>query len=59
MKLGITASIGGFQSLRFDSNEKTTPQEAARDLIAQMEPLVQYYPSLRGHIQNIRTVYGL
>jgi hypothetical protein len=55
----MTVNLGGFNSMRFDSHERASNQEAARDLISQMEPLVKAYPILNGVIQQLRSAYGV
>ena len=59
MKLGMTVNLGGFNSMRFDSNERASNQEAARDLIAQMEPLAKAYPVLAQRIAELRSSYNV
>lgn len=59
MKLGETVHIGGYSGLRFDSNDRATVQECARDLIAQMEPLAMAYPVLKFKIEELRRAYGV
>jgi hypothetical protein len=59
MKLGATVNVGGFNSMKFESNERASAQEAARDLINQMEPLARAYPVLQGKIQDLRSAYNV
>lgn len=59
MKLGMTVNVGGFNSMKFESGDRASNQEAARDLIAQMEPLAKAYPSLNGVIAQLRSAYGV
>ena len=59
MKLGVTVNVGGFNSMKFESNERSSQQEAARDIIEQMAPLVKAYPILNQKIQELRSAYGV
>lgn len=59
MKLGVTVNLGGFQSMKFESSEHITNQECARDLIAQMQPMSQMYPTIRGKIEELRKAYNV
>lgn len=59
MKLGATVNLGGFQSMKFESSERPTTQECARDLIAQMLPMSTMYPTIRGKVEELRKAYNV
>lgn len=57
MKLGLTLNLGGFNSLKIESSEHGTAQDCARDLIAEMTPMIQAYPILKQRIDEIKAAY--
>ena len=59
MKLGMTVNVGGFNSMKFESGDRASNQEAARDLIAQMEPIAKAYPVLAQRIAELRSSYNV
>lgn len=59
MKLGVTANVGAYQSMKYESSEHATVQECARDLIAQMQPLTQFYPVLKSKIEELKKGYNV
>ena len=59
MKIAITANVGAYQSMKFESSEHPTIQECARDLIGQMQPLTQYYPTLKTKIDELKKAYNV
>lgn len=59
MKLAITANVGAYQSMKFESSEHPDIQACGRDLLAQMAPLVQFYPTLKVKIDEIKKAYGV
>ena len=59
MKVAITANVGAYQSMKFESSEHPNVQDCGRDLIAQMQPLTQFYPTLKTKIDEIKKAYGV
>ena len=59
MKLERKVNLGGYQSMAFTSSEHPTVQECARDLIAQMLPMTQSYPTVRGVVEELRKAYSV
>lgn len=59
MKVAITANVGAYQSMKFESSEHPDIQACGRDLIAQMQPLTQFYPTLKTKIDEIKKAYGV
>jgi hypothetical protein len=59
MRLERKVNLGGYQSMSFASSEHTTAQECARDLIAQMQPMSQMYPTVRGVIAELQRAYNV
>ncbi len=59
MKLERKVNLGGFNSMGFQSSDRATPQECARDLIAQMQAMVKAYPILQRYIDETKAAYGV
>lgn len=59
MKLERKVNLGGYQSMAFTSSEHPTPQECARDLIAQMQPMSTMYPTVRGVMAELQKAYNV
>ncbi len=59
MKLERKVNLGGYQSMNFASSEHGTVQDCARDLIAQMQPMSQMYPTVRGVIAELQKAYSV
>lgn len=57
MKLAATVNVGAYQSMKFESSDHNTNQECAKDLIGQMQPMAQFYPTLKVKIDEIRKAY--
>jgi hypothetical protein len=59
MRLERKVNLGGYQSMHFATSEHATPQECARDLIAQMNPMSTMYPTVRGVIAELQKAYNV
>ncbi len=59
MHLERKLNLGGFQSMTFASSDHMTVQECARDLIAQMQPMVNSYPVIKGAIAELQKAYNV
>lgn len=57
MQMMRKVNLGGFQTMDFTSSEHTTPQECARDLVMQMQPLAQAYPAIKATVDEIKKAY--
>ena len=59
MKLTRKVNLGGFQTMDFESSERTTPQECARDLVAQMMPLAASSAPIKATVEEIKKAYNV
>jgi hypothetical protein len=59
MKLERKVNLGGYQSMAFTSSEHPSVQECARDLIAQMNPMITMYPTVRGVVAELQKAYNV
>lgn len=59
MKLEKKINLGGFNSMGFQSSDRSTPQECARDLVTQMTAMVKAYPILQQHITELKAAYAI
>lgn len=59
MKLEQTIQVAPYSPITFTSSEHATARECAADLIAQMQPLLQYYPVLANTIKALKGAYGV
>jgi hypothetical protein len=57
MRLERKVNLGGYQSMNFASSEHITAPECARDLIGQMRPMSEMYPTVRGVIAELEKAY--
>lgn len=57
MRLERKVNIGGYQSMAFASDDRKTIQECALDLLAQMQPMSVYYPTIKQAADEIRKAY--
>lgn len=59
MKLARKVNLGGFQTMDFESGEKSTAQECARDLIAMMQPLAASSVPIAATVAEIKKAYSV
>lgn len=59
MKLVRKVNLGGFENMDFESSERSTPQECARDLVAAMMPLSASSAPIRATIDTLKKAYNI
>ncbi len=59
MRLERVVQVEPYQPITFTSSEHATPRECAADLVAQMQPLLQYYPVLANTIKALKGAFGV
>lgn len=59
MRQTIKVNLGGFQTHDFESSERSTPQEIARDLVSQMQPLAASSVPIRAKMEELKKAYNV
>lgn len=58
MRIGITVNMGGYESVRFDSNEFPSIEECLMDLIADVKKEVKGKAALARCESYIKSIFG-